>query len=43
VRIEGHSVADTAAATGLSQAAVKVGVHRGVKALAARFHGGRKP
>ncbi|MEO8667328.1 MAG: sigma-70 family RNA polymerase sigma factor [Bauldia sp.] len=31
VRIEGQSIADTAAATGLSEAAVKIGVHRGVK------------
>ncbi|MGE0747159.1 MAG: sigma-70 family RNA polymerase sigma factor [Rhodospirillales bacterium] len=39
VRIEGQSVAETAAATGLSQSAVKVGIHRGIKALATRIRG----
>ncbi|MFZ2989999.1 sigma-70 family RNA polymerase sigma factor [Ideonella sp.] len=34
-RLEGLSVAETAARTGLSESAVKVGVHRGLKALAA--------
>src|SRR4051812_49214722 len=33
VKLEGQSVADTAAATGLSESAVKVNVHRAVKSL----------
>lgn len=37
VRLEGKSVAETAAATGLSVASVKVVVHRGIKALKKRF------
>jgi RNA polymerase sigma-70 factor (ECF subfamily) len=37
VKIEGLSVAETAQRTGLSESAVKVGVHRGLKALAARL------
>jgi RNA polymerase sigma-70 factor (ECF subfamily) len=40
VKLEGLSVADTAARTGMSESAVKVGVHRGLKALAARIRGG---
>jgi RNA polymerase sigma factor (sigma-70 family) len=39
VKIEGRSVAETARLTGMSDAAVKVGVHRGLKALAAKFGG----
>jgi RNA polymerase sigma-70 factor (ECF subfamily) len=39
VKIEGQSVAEVAAATGLSEAAVKIGVHRGVKAMARRVRG----
>lgn len=35
VRIEGLSVAETARLTGMSESAVKIGVHRGLKALAA--------
>jgi len=35
VKIEGLSVAEAAQRTGLSESAVKVGVHRGLKALAA--------
>jgi RNA polymerase sigma-70 factor, ECF subfamily len=35
VKIEGLSVAETASLTGMSESAVKVGVHRGLKALAA--------
>jgi RNA polymerase sigma-70 factor (ECF subfamily) len=35
VKIEGLSVAETAKLTGMSESAVKVGVHRGLKALAA--------
>lgn len=34
MRLEGLSVAETARATGMSESAVKVGVHRGLKALA---------
>jgi len=40
VKIEGLSVAEAAQRTGLSESAVKVGVHRGLKALAAKI---RKP
>jgi RNA polymerase sigma-70 factor (ECF subfamily) len=39
VKIEGQSVAEVAAATGLSPSAVKVAVHRGLKALLAKFGG----
>jgi len=35
VKIEGRSVAETAKAIGMSESAVKVGIHRGLKALAA--------
>lgn len=35
VKLEGLSVTETARLTGMSEAAVKVGVHRGLKALAA--------
>ncbi|KRB62085.1 RNA polymerase subunit sigma-70 [Rhizobium sp. Root708] len=41
VRLEGRSVAETAAGTGRSEAMVKVGVHRGIKALAAKLRGER--
>ncbi|TCR00518.1 sigma-70 family RNA polymerase sigma factor [Neorhizobium sp. JUb45] len=41
VRLEGHSVAETAASTQRSEALVKIGVHRGIKALAARLRGER--
>jgi RNA polymerase sigma factor (sigma-70 family) len=37
VKLEGLSVAETASLTGMSESAVKVGIHRGLKALAARF------
>ena len=37
VKIEGASVTDTAIRTGMSESAVKVGVHRGLKALAERI------
>jgi RNA polymerase sigma factor (sigma-70 family) len=37
VKIEGASVTDTAARTGMSESAVKVGIHRGLKALAQRI------
>jgi RNA polymerase sigma-70 factor (ECF subfamily) len=35
VKIEGLSVAETSRRTGLSESAIKVGIHRGLKALAA--------
>jgi RNA polymerase sigma-70 factor (ECF subfamily) len=41
VKVEGRSVAEAARLTGMSEAAVKVGIHRGLKALAARFGGKR--
>ena len=41
MKLEGLSVAETASRTGLSEAAVKVGVHRGLKALAALIRGDR--
>lgn len=41
VKLDGLSVAEAARLTGMSQSAVKVGVHRGLKALAAKI-GGRK-
>lgn len=37
VKLEGLSVVETARLTGLSESAVKVGIHRGLKALAARI------
>lgn len=37
MKLEGLSVAETARATGMSEAAVKVNVHRGLKALAAKI------
>ena len=37
VKIEGASVTDTATRTGMSESAVKVGIHRGLKALAERI------
>ncbi|WP_211441216.1 sigma-70 family RNA polymerase sigma factor [Collimonas humicola] len=39
VKLEGLSVAETAQLTGLSESAVKIGVHRGLKALAAKIRG----
>lgn len=41
MKVAGASVAETARETGLSEASVKVGVHRGLKALVAKF--GSKP
>ncbi|MBS0455099.1 MAG: sigma-70 family RNA polymerase sigma factor [Proteobacteria bacterium] len=38
-KLEGLSVADTASLTGMSESAVKVNVHRGLKALAAVIKG----
>ena len=40
VKIEGLSVAETAKLTGMSESAVKVGIHRGLKALAAKMRSG---
>jgi RNA polymerase sigma-70 factor (ECF subfamily) len=37
VKVQGLSVAETARLTGMSESAVKVGVHRGLKALAAKI------
>ena len=37
VKLEGLSVAETATLTGLSESAVKIGVHRGLIALAAKL------
>lgn len=37
VKLEGMSVAETAELTGMSESAVKVGIHRGLKALAAKI------
>jgi RNA polymerase sigma-70 factor (ECF subfamily) len=37
VKIEGGSVADTAKRIGMSESAVKIGIHRGLKALAAKI------
>lgn len=39
VKLEGLSVVETAQLTGLSESAVKIGVHRGLKALAAKIRG----
>ena len=39
VKLEGLSVVETARITGLSESAVKIGVHRGLKALAAKIRG----
>jgi RNA polymerase sigma-70 factor, ECF subfamily len=41
VKLEGLSTAETTARTGLSESAVKVGVHRGLKKLAILVRGGR--
>lgn len=39
VKLEGLSVREAAQMTGMSESAVKVGVHRGLKALAAKIRG----
>ena len=39
VKLEGLSVVEAAQLTGMSESAVKIGVHRGLKALAARIRG----
>lgn len=41
VKLEGLSVSEAAQMTGMSESAVKVGVHRGLKALAAKIRGAR--
>ena len=41
VKIEGVSVAEAAQRTGLSASAVKIGVHRGLKRLAAKLRESR--
>lgn len=41
VKLEGLSVTETAQMTGLSESAVKIGVHRGLKALAQKIRGSR--
>jgi len=40
MKLEGLSVIEAARASGMSESAVKVGVHRGLKALAAMIRGG---
>lgn len=37
VKLQGMSVAETAQLTGLSESAVKIGIHRGLKSLAAKI------
>lgn len=39
VKLEGLSVVEAAQLTGLSESAIKIGIHRGLKALAARIKG----
>lgn len=39
VKLEGLSVLEAAQRTGMSESAIKIGVHRGLKALAARIRG----
>lgn len=41
-KVDGQSVAEAAAANNMSETAAKVSIHRGLKALAARFAGGPK-
>lgn len=40
VKLDGASIAEAAERNGMSESAVKVAIHRGLKALAARFAGG---
>jgi RNA polymerase sigma-70 factor (ECF subfamily) len=42
VKLEGLSVAETANRTGMSESAIKVGIHRGLKALAEKIRGGHE-
>ena len=39
VKLEGLSVVEAAQRTGMSESAIKIGIHRGLKALAARIRG----
>ena len=39
VKLQGLTVVETARLTGMSESAVKVGIHRGMKALAAKIRG----
>jgi RNA polymerase sigma factor (sigma-70 family) len=41
-RIDGQSVAEAAAAHGITETAAKVSIHRGLKSLMARFAGGQQ-
>jgi RNA polymerase sigma-70 factor, ECF subfamily len=41
VKLEGRSVAETATLTGMSESAIKVNVHRALKALAAKVRGSK--
>ncbi len=43
VKIEGRSIAECASWTGLSESAIKVGIHRGLKRPAAHVAGRRRP
>jgi RNA polymerase sigma-70 factor (ECF subfamily) len=43
VKLEGLSVSEAAARTGMSQSAVKVSIHRGLKTLAHLIGGGSRP
>jgi RNA polymerase sigma-70 factor (ECF subfamily) len=42
VKLEGASIAEAAERAGMSESAVKVAIHRGLKALTARFSGGAR-
>lgn len=42
VKVEGASVAEAASAHGMSEGAAKIAIHRGLKALMARFAGDRQ-
>lgn len=41
VKLEGLSVAETAQRTGMSESAIKVGIHRGLRVLAERMRGSK--
>jgi RNA polymerase sigma-70 factor, ECF subfamily len=43
VKVDGRSIEEVSAASGLSQSAVKVAIHRGLKALAARIKRSERP
>lgn len=42
VKVEGSTIAEAATAHGISESAAKVAIHRGLKALMARFAGGAR-